>query len=65
MSIADEMVALRAALNSQRDHVLAAIEGLSASQLTHAVLPSGWSCAGLMKHLALSDEHYWSSRRGP
>ena len=53
------MTALRAALSSQRAHVLAAIDGLSESQLTQAVLPSGWSCAGLVKHLALSDEHYW------
>ena len=55
----DEMIALHAALNSQRRHVLAAIEGLSDVQLTQSVLPSGWSCVGLLKHLALSDEHYW------
>lgn len=23
------------------------------------MLPSGWHCLGLVKHLALSDEHYW------
>jgi hypothetical protein len=23
------------------------------------VLPSGWNCLGMVKHLALSDEHYW------
>lgn len=59
MHVDDEMSALRAALNSQREHVLAAIDGLSESQLGQAVMPSGWSCAGLVKHLALSDEHYW------
>ena len=59
MHVDDEMAALRAALNSQRQHVLAAIDGLDASQLSQPVLPSGWSCAGLVKHLALSDEHYW------
>ncbi len=28
-------------------------------QLRRPVLPSGWHCLGLVKHLALSDEHYW------
>jgi hypothetical protein len=23
------------------------------------VLPSGWNCLGMVRHLALSDEHYW------
>lgn len=59
MTIAGEMTALRAALDSQRAHVFAAIDGLPDAQLTQAVMPSGWSCAGLVKHLALSDEHYW------
>lgn len=59
MTVAGEMTALRAALDSQRAHVFAAIDGLSDTQLTQAVMPSGWSCAGLVKHLALSDEHYW------
>ena len=22
-------------------------------------MPSGWHCLGMIKHLALSDEHYW------
>lgn len=55
----DEMAALRAALDSQRNHVLASIDGLSDRQLTQPMMPSKWSCAGLLKHLALSDEHYW------
>ena len=59
MHVDDEMTALRAALNSQRNHILAAVDGLSDAQLTQTVMPSGWSCAGLVKHLALSDEHYW------
>ena len=53
------MVALRATLDSQRRHVLAALDGLSDDQMTAPVLPSGSSCAGLIKHLALADEHYW------
>jgi uncharacterized damage-inducible protein DinB len=47
------------ALDDQRQHVLAAIEGLTEEQLRQPVLPSGWSCLGMIKHLALADEHYW------
>ena len=46
-------------LDEQRKHVLGAVEGLSNEQLRMAVLPSGWTCLGMLKHLALSDEHYW------
>jgi hypothetical protein len=46
-------------LDDQRRHVLGILEGLSDEQLRRAVLPSGWSCLGLVKHLALGVEHYW------
>lgn len=46
-------------LDAQRGHVLGILEGLSEEQLRRPVLPSGWHCLGLVKHLALSDEHYW------
>lgn len=46
-------------LNAQRQHVLAAIDGLSDEQLRRPMLPSGWNILGLMKHLSLGDEHYW------
>jgi hypothetical protein len=46
-------------LNGQRHHVLTQLEGLSDEQLRRAVLPSGWSCLGLVRHLTLSDERYW------
>ena len=46
-------------LDHQRDHVLGILEGLSDEQLRRPVLPSGWTCLGMVKHLALSDEHYW------
>lgn len=46
-------------LAGQRDHVLKQLEGLSDSQLRRPVLPSGWSCLGLVRHLTLSDERYW------
>ena len=54
-----EKAALLARLASQRRHVLGILEGLTDEQLRRPVLPSGWSCLGMIKHLALSDEHYW------
>lgn len=50
---------LHSHLASQRRHVLGALDGLSEEQLRRPVLPSGWHCLGLVKHLALADEHYW------
>lgn len=46
-------------LNGQRQHVLTQLEGLSDEQLRRPLLPSGWSCLGLVRHLTLSDERYW------
>jgi hypothetical protein len=46
-------------LDGQRHHVLTQLEGLSDEQLRRPVLPSGWSCLGLVRHLTLSDERYW------
>jgi uncharacterized damage-inducible protein DinB len=46
-------------LERQRNHVLGTVDGLSEEQLRRPVLPSGWSCLGMVKHLALADEHYW------
>lgn len=50
---------LLARLEIARSHVLEHLEGLSDEQLRRPVLPSGWSCLGLLKHLSLADEHYW------
>jgi hypothetical protein len=46
-------------LAGQRRHVLTQLDGLSEDQLRRPVLPSGWSCLGLVRHLTLSDERYW------
>jgi Protein of unknown function (DUF664) len=46
-------------LSGQRAHVLSQLEGLTEEQLRRPVLPSGWSCLGLVRHLTLSDERYW------
>ena len=59
MSDATETELLLRFLNGQRRHVLGILEDLPEEQLRRPVLPSGWNCLGLVKHLALSDEHYW------
>jgi Protein of unknown function (DUF664) len=46
-------------LQAQRRHILGILDGLSDEQLRRPMLPSGWHCLGLVRHLALSDEHYW------
>ncbi|MGW4639176.1 DinB family protein [Sphaerisporangium sp. NPDC004334] len=47
------------ALNDQRRHVLGILEGLGEKDLRRPVLPSGWSCLGLVRHLALDVERFW------
>jgi uncharacterized damage-inducible protein DinB len=46
-------------LEGRRHHILKQLEGLDDEQLRRPVLPSGWSCLGLVRHLTLSDERYW------
>lgn len=55
----DEKVALLSHLNAQRHHVLGSLDGLSEADLRRPVLPSGWSCLGLVQHLALDVERFW------
>ena len=50
---------LLAWLRSQREHVLQAIDGLPAEALRRPVLPSGWTCLGLVQHLTLDVERFW------
>ena len=57
--MSDETQALLHFLDMERNHVLGILEGLSEEQVRRPVLPSGWNCLGLVKHLALADEHYW------
>jgi len=54
-----EREALLTTLRDQREHVLAAVSGLPDAALRQAVLPSGWSCLGLVQHLALDVERFW------
>ena len=55
----EETQRLLDSLGQQRNHVLGILEGLSEEQLRRPVLPSGWNVLGMVKHLALDDEHYW------
>jgi uncharacterized damage-inducible protein DinB len=57
-----EVTELLAVLRGQRRHVLGALDGLSDDQLRRPVLPSGWSCLGLVRHLALDVERWWFRR---
>lgn len=46
-------------LNSQRDHVLGIMEGLDEDTLRQPVLPSDWTCLGLVQHLTVDVERFW------
>lgn len=46
-------------LNSQREHVLGILEGLDEDALRRPVLPSGWTCLGLVRHLSHDVERGW------
>jgi hypothetical protein len=50
---------LHTALAEQRHHVLGIVSGLSEADLRRPALPSGWSCLGLVNHLALDVELFW------
>jgi hypothetical protein len=39
--------------------VLGILEGLDDEALRRPILPSGWSCLGLVQHLALDVERFW------
>jgi hypothetical protein len=54
-----ETTALLGCLDNQREHVIGILEGLSAEALRRPVLPSGWTCLGLVQHLALDVERFW------
>lgn len=59
MTAVGEREALLTALRDQRDHVLRAVAGLPDAALRKPVLPSGWTCLGLIQHLTLDVERFW------
>lgn len=54
-----EIRALLSAPASQRRHVLGIIDGPDERALRQPALPSGWTCPGLVRHLALDVERFW------
>jgi uncharacterized damage-inducible protein DinB len=56
---ARETTTLLRYLNSQRRHALDILEGLDDEALRKPVLPSGWTCAGMVGHLAYDIERFW------
>lgn len=46
-------------LKKQREHVLGILENLPEDTMRRPVLPTGWTCAGLVQHLALDVERFW------
>src|SRR6266702_4635044 len=54
-----ETSALLSSLNNQRTHVFGILDGLTEDALRRPVLPSGWTCLGMVQHLTISDERFW------
>ena len=54
-----ETESLLSHLNAQRDHVLGILEGLDERPLRRPLLPSGWTCLGLVQHLTVDIERFW------
>ena len=61
-TLSQEAADLRNYLTGQREHVLGAVENLSEQDMRRPVLPTGWSAAGLVQHLALDVERFWFRR---
>jgi uncharacterized damage-inducible protein DinB len=59
MASHDHKASLCSTLSNQRDHILEILEGLSDEDLRRPVLPSRWTCLGLVHHLALDVERFW------
>jgi hypothetical protein len=55
----NEKALLLAYLGTQREHVLGILDGLSDAALRKPVLPSGWTCLGVVRHLAVDVERFW------
>jgi hypothetical protein len=50
---------LLGALDATRHHVLEIVDGLDDAALRRSVLPSGWSCLDMIKHLTYDEEIFW------
>jgi len=54
-----ETQALRHFLDYQRKAVLAIVEGLDEDAWNRAIVPSGWTPAGLLEHLGNAERHWF------
>jgi uncharacterized damage-inducible protein DinB len=54
-----ERAALLDWLGGQRRHVLGVLAGLPDADLRRPVLPSGWTCLGMVRHLTVDVERLW------
>jgi uncharacterized damage-inducible protein DinB len=58
--VTKERQALVSSLAAQRQHVLGILEGLPELDLRRpTILPSHWTCAGLVHHLTVDVEQFW------
>jgi uncharacterized damage-inducible protein DinB len=55
----DEKAALLQALEHQRNSVRSIVEGLSEEDWHRSVVPSGWTVAGFVEHLAGAEWHWF------
>lgn len=46
-------------LKGQRERIFEALKGLGVDDLRRPVLPSRWTCLGLVNHLSLDVERFW------
>src|SRR5579875_3508393 len=54
-----EAETLQKYLAQVRQHVVGVVARLTDEQRRQPVLPSGWSCVGLVNHLAIDVERFW------
>lgn len=59
LAASNERQALLKYLTGQREHILGDLEGLDVDDLRRPVLPSHWTCLGLVNHLSLDVERFW------
>ncbi|MHB1989096.1 MAG: mycothiol transferase [Acidimicrobiales bacterium] len=55
----DERQVLLRYLQGQRERIFEAVEGVAVNELRRPVLPSQWTCLGLVNHLSLDVERFW------
>jgi Protein of unknown function (DUF664) len=59
LAVSKERAALLEWLSDQRQHVLRVLSGLPDEAVRRPVLPSGRTCLGLVRHLAVDVERFW------